>query len=409
MNWEKLAREIYDKKTKGKLNAKLLEHYASQLLNGMNQGYGTSLEDSKLSPEDRGLLEALTGNIYQFSGAKSYHELYEYNQLLVDEKGKIRTWAEFSKNARQIHETYNVHYLATEYQHAVNTSLMIKRWNDQWAEREALPYLRYDAVLDDRTRDEHARLSGIVKLITDPFWNTYYPPLGWNCRCEALQTGTATAEELGQEVPELDIPKAFQNNAALDKKVFSDAMPYFEHMPAADKKLLSLKNLSQLVNSPLLKKLADKQVKGGWYETKRIFVENGCEKEIEYIKNLDTAKLLSKKWQNDIRLKFPVSKNKFNYDAEIGNKKFEFKHPVSSNFGTLDSQLRKGKKQAPNIVFHYENISEFNGLKLAFDKRMKKSKSWDSFTIIHNKKLITIERNIGKYEDWIKKIESIYR
>lgn len=258
MDFEKLAKEIYDKKVKGKLSPKLLEHYASKLLAGTYEGYGTTLADSAISPEDKSLLETLSINVYQFSGAKSYHELIEYNELLLNEKGEIRPWSEYVKLARQIHETYNVHYLSTEYQHAVNTSLMIKRWNTQWEERETFPYLRYEAVLDDRTRDEHARLSGTVKLITDSFWNTYYPPLGWNCRCEVVQSALASKEELEKETPALDIPKPFQNNPAKIKAVFAKDMPYFEHMPEKDKKLLSVKNLAHVTGNPLLKKLAKK-------------------------------------------------------------------------------------------------------------------------------------------------------
>jgi len=44
-------------------------------------------------------------------------------------------------------------------------------------------YFVYDAVNDSRTRPNHAALDGVVKKVTDDFWTTHTPPLGFNCRC----------------------------------------------------------------------------------------------------------------------------------------------------------------------------------------------------------------------------------
>lgn len=52
------------------------------------------------------------------------------------------------------------------------------------------PFWQYSAVNDNRTRPAHAALSGQVYRFDDPFWNTFYPPNGYRCRC----TVTALAD-----------------------------------------------------------------------------------------------------------------------------------------------------------------------------------------------------------------------
>lgn len=45
---------------------------------------------------------------------------------------------------------------------------------------------KYVTTGDDRVREEHERLDGITLPKDDPFWDRFYPPNGWNCRCQAI-------------------------------------------------------------------------------------------------------------------------------------------------------------------------------------------------------------------------------
>ncbi|MCD8288564.1 MAG: hypothetical protein LUC26_01440 [Prevotella sp.] len=38
-----------------------------------------------------------------------------------------------------------------------------------------------------RVRPEHAKLNGITLPFSHRFWDEYYPPNGWNCRCTVVQ------------------------------------------------------------------------------------------------------------------------------------------------------------------------------------------------------------------------------
>lgn len=45
---------------------------------------------------------------------------------------------------------------------------------------------RYVTAGDDRVRPSHAILDGVTLPKGNPFWNRFYPPNGFNCRCQAI-------------------------------------------------------------------------------------------------------------------------------------------------------------------------------------------------------------------------------
>lgn len=59
----------------------------------------------------------------------------------------------------------------------------IERQNAREKARGRTLYLRYVAVMDERTRPEHRRWHGLIRPADDPIWRTITPPNGWMCRC----------------------------------------------------------------------------------------------------------------------------------------------------------------------------------------------------------------------------------
>lgn len=74
------------------------------------------------------------------------------------------------------------------------------RWQRIEETKTALPFLRYVAVQDSRTRPEHAEWHGTVLPVDDPWWDTHYPPCGFNCRCTTVQITQRTMDRRGWEV-----------------------------------------------------------------------------------------------------------------------------------------------------------------------------------------------------------------
>ena len=73
--------------------------------------------------------------------------------------------------------------LKTIYAVNMQTSYMTGRYKTQMDNVDNRPYWEYVAVLDNRTRPEHAQLHGLIYRYDDPFWASFYPPNGWRCRC----------------------------------------------------------------------------------------------------------------------------------------------------------------------------------------------------------------------------------
>lgn len=57
-----------------------------------------------------------------------------------------------------------------------------------------------DALLDARTRPEHAAWHGVILPVDHPWWKRHYPPNGWKCRCKAMSVGPDDLEAEGWTV-----------------------------------------------------------------------------------------------------------------------------------------------------------------------------------------------------------------
>jgi SPP1 gp7 family putative phage head morphogenesis protein len=179
---------------------------------------------------DTEMLQRLTRDVWQFSSAKNYQEMRDLTNLLKDENGELRSFSDFKNEASKVTDRYNENWMETEYNTAVSSSQNAARWTEFQKDKDVIPNLEYQTVGDSAVRAEHQVLDGIVKHIDDVFWASHYPPNGWGCRCEAVQT-LETSTTPANKTPDIVIPKMFRTNLASDSLVFPKGHPYYVEIP----------------------------------------------------------------------------------------------------------------------------------------------------------------------------------
>lgn len=65
----------------------------------------------------------------------------------------------------------------------LRTAYAAGKWQQAQTTKATRPYMRYVAILDNRTRQDHRHWHDTVLPIDDAWWHTHYPPNGWGCRC----------------------------------------------------------------------------------------------------------------------------------------------------------------------------------------------------------------------------------
>lgn len=205
-------------------------------------GYKIDLDSIEYNSPDLLAHQKLQSNLYAFSSAKTFSQIQELQNAIRDAKGNLRPYADFKIEALKINDQYNLNWLQTEYNNALNSSISAANWQRQIKDSDLFPYLVYQTIGDSNVREEHQRLDGIKLPINDDFWNTNYPPNDWGCRCEAINdsdpNGLTESDEAAQRGVGSIRNKMFKNNPGKTGIIFKANHPYFK---AAGKTMTELK------------------------------------------------------------------------------------------------------------------------------------------------------------------------
>ena len=226
---EKIVNDVYGGSiSRDVLPVGLYEDIRKRLNKAVFEGFGGSYSQFDTSTEAGLIMAGFEKNIAVFSGAKTFQQINDMSNFLFSGKDKV-PFGEFKKYATEILETYNKNWLNTEYNTALSQATAGRQWNDVQNQKDIFPLLKYITIGDERVRRSHKDLDEVVFEVGDSFWNNYFPPNDWNCRCttEQLEEGeepTTDPKRTFEPNPDL-----FKMNAGKDKIIFrEDVHPYLK-------------------------------------------------------------------------------------------------------------------------------------------------------------------------------------
>lgn len=129
------------------------------------------------------------------------------NQVLIDGG----TFNDFKKLVEDNEIILSEPYLKNVFRTNIQTAYGHGRWQQQQRNKANRPYLMYVAINDSRVRPSHLALNRIIRHIDDPFWQTYYAPWDFMCRCTIIALTEEQALKYGITADE-DLPVIAENN-----------------------------------------------------------------------------------------------------------------------------------------------------------------------------------------------------
>lgn len=223
---EQAIRNVYERKVKsGELDRDTWADNIRALWKGAAKGL--DIKTGYQNSTNYELAAALRQNLFVFAAFKNHHQVEDLHALLLDDKGNLRPFAEFRRKALAISTDYNRNWLEAEYDTAVASGQSAAQWQDILRGQNELPYLKYVTAGDERVRASHQLLDGITRPVDDPFWDEWFPPNGWRCRCDVQQVSGGETAPPTRLPDDKSVPPTFRNNPGKSGLVFTLQHPYF--------------------------------------------------------------------------------------------------------------------------------------------------------------------------------------
>lgn len=250
--------EIFKRDLKaGGIDFNVWQHNFTQLDAAIQNGWGKPFSGIAYNVPDWKYLAQLKYHTASFAAFKNHQETANIVKLLFNDDGDARSWNDFKKAALPLTEEYNQRWLQAEYNRAQRSARMAAKWQDYEQESNLYPNLQYVAVNDERTREDHKQLDGLIYPVGHAFWGTHYPPNGWNCRCTVRQTDAA-ANMIDEPI---NPDEGFNNNTGKSGRIFESEHSYYSGVGAKDKAKidrLTQKYVAQKSRADLLDYFKDK-------------------------------------------------------------------------------------------------------------------------------------------------------
>lgn len=203
------------------LHKDLYDHVFKNNRRMAESGYGKRFTDAT-DVKEFALMQKMEKNIAQFTGGKLNAYTDELRRSMYRD-GKKLSFEEWSAKAKTVSRKHLVTWRKTEERTMAQAASSAGHWAEIERRAYLYPFLKYVTAHDELVRDSHRLLDGAIYKVSDPFWNTHYPPNGWNCRCIVIQTDKGAKAGNG----DIKIGKGMSNNAGKTGLLVTEDHPYF--------------------------------------------------------------------------------------------------------------------------------------------------------------------------------------
>lgn len=156
--------------------------------------------------------EQMHARAFVVAGAQSDALIADFYDAIMDALNG-GTLASFQKDFDRIVAKHGWNYRGTRNWRSrviFETNLRMAYSAGRWAQIQRVkrlrPYIRYvhvDPQLTQKnSRPDHAALHNLVLPVDDPFWDHYFPPNGWGCRCSVQSLSERDLKRYGLTVSE---------------------------------------------------------------------------------------------------------------------------------------------------------------------------------------------------------------
>lgn len=288
----------------------------------------------KLSDKHYTFSQLLQKSAWPFAARKTAQQ----TQALAQLASTAKSFSAFKKAAAPIVKNYNEQWLKAEYNTAVASATMAERWQKIWERRDTFPNIQYLPSVAASPREAHRKLYFTIRPVEDPFWDIYWPPSAWGCKCDVRPTDEPVAE-LPKELP--PVADNFKNNSG-KTGILLKSNQYTPQDSKQDKKIINeARDL-----------LAEYDLYVREYQSKRggiIDIHWLHDKKQELVPNIESAKILANHGHS-IKL-LPVLEGRKNPDALVDNKYvFDFKRSIGTR-NALRRALKEADEQKATGIF----------------------------------------------------------
>lgn len=165
------------------------------------------LPEASLAWDD--LAGPVHAKVFTVAGSTSADLSRDIQQSLVGALEKGTTISAFRKDFDRAVQEHGWAYngkrgwrTSVIFDNNMRSAHMAGRWQQLQQNKGRRPYLQYRTAGDARVRPQHRLWNGLIFPIDDAFWQTHYPPNGWNCRCTVRAYSQADLDEKDLAVSE---------------------------------------------------------------------------------------------------------------------------------------------------------------------------------------------------------------